>query len=125
VEIALVAFGGLSSRAIAEMCGVGVHLVSDNRQVCESHTSTVTGTDGKQYPAARKPLPVQGEDDDEDDGETEHEQEEVHRRPIGPPSDGMQFARIAIMNLEQIKTNDTERVEALRVVKDWITKHEN
>jgi len=53
------------------------------------------------------------------------EKKEVHKRPIGPPSDGMQFARIAIMNLEQIKTNDAERVEALRVVKDWIIKHEN
>jgi ribosomal protein L12E/L44/L45/RPP1/RPP2 len=46
-------------------------------------------------------------------------------RPIGPPSDGMQFARIAIMNLEQIKNNDVERVEAFAVVKDWIIKHEN
>lgn len=53
------------------------------------------------------------------------EQKEVHKRPIGPPSDGMQFARIAIMNLEQIKTNDTERGQALRVVKDWIIKHES
>jgi hypothetical protein len=37
---------------VAELCGVGVHLVSDNRQVCDSHTSKVTGADGKQYPAA-------------------------------------------------------------------------
>jgi len=51
--------------------------------------------------------------------------EEKTKRPLGPPCDGMQFARIAIMNLEQIKNNDTQRVEALRVVKDWIIKHED
>jgi ParB-like chromosome segregation protein Spo0J len=51
VELALVAFGGLSSRAIAEMCGVGdqlVRAVRPEEQVRESRTSTVTGTDGKQ-----------------------------------------------------------------------------
>jgi hypothetical protein len=55
-------------------------------------------------------------------------QEEVQQkeklRPIGPPADGMQFARIAIMNLEQIKTNDVERVKAFNTVKDWIIKNE-
>ena len=52
VEIALREFPTLSSRAIAEMCGVGDDLVfSAKRQVPENGTSTVTGTDGKQYPA--------------------------------------------------------------------------
>ena len=41
-------------------------------------------------------------------------------RKIGPPCDGMQFARMAIMDLEQIKTNDTERKKAFSKVKDWI-----
>ena len=125
VEIALAEFGGLSDNAISKMCGVSNHAVKAARPVeaiGNSPNATRTTSDGRQYPATRKPAPVQN---DEDDEETEHEQREVHRRPIGPPSDGMQFARIAIMNLEQIKTNDTERVEALSVVKDWITKHEN
>jgi len=58
VEIALAEFGNLSSRAIAGLCGVGDQLVRAIRpedQVRESRTSTVTGTDGRQYPAARKP----------------------------------------------------------------------
>jgi len=44
----------LSSRAIAELCGVDHQLVQQVKpQVDESSTSTVTGTDGKQYPATR------------------------------------------------------------------------
>lgn len=46
-------------------------------------------------------------------------------RPIGPPRDGLQFARIAIMNLEQIKKNDIERKEAFEVVKGWIKNNES
>jgi hypothetical protein len=125
VEIALAEFGNLSSRAIAGLCGVSHPFVDGMRPDKALETvsnATRTTSDGRQYPAARKPAEVKDDDDDE---ETEHEQKEVHKRPIGPPSDGMQFARIAIMNLEQIKTNDTERGQALRVVKDWIIKHES
>ena len=42
---------------------------------------------------------------------------------LGPPSNGLQFVRIAIMNLEQIKTNDTEREEAFQTVLDWLEEH--
>jgi hypothetical protein len=56
-------FPKLSSRSIAELCGVGVDMVLARRpQVSENDTSqTVTGSDGKEYPAARKPpsLPVE------------------------------------------------------------------
>lgn len=52
VEIALREFPKLSSRAIAELCGVSYALVQDAKpQVTDSVTSTVTGADGKQYPA--------------------------------------------------------------------------
>lgn len=55
VEIALVEFGTLSSRAIADMCGVSHHTVEAARpQVGKLPTSTKTGADGKQYPAKRK-----------------------------------------------------------------------
>jgi hypothetical protein len=40
------------------------------------------------------------------------------------PRMGLQFARCAIVSLEQIKENDEERNEGLKLVKDWITNHE-
>lgn len=52
--MALKEFANLSSRVIAQMCGVSHILVDDVRQVAESATSTRTGSDGKQYPATRK-----------------------------------------------------------------------
>lgn len=65
VEIALSEFPTLSSRAIAELCGVHHDLVTSARQLAESATSpktdapdappAVTGADGKQYPAKKKP----------------------------------------------------------------------
>jgi len=58
VEIALAEFGNMSSRAIAEMCGVGHHLVLAIRpDVGDSPTSakpaTRTDTLGRQQPAKR------------------------------------------------------------------------
>lgn len=43
---------------------------------------------------------------------------------LGPPSNGMQFARIAIMNLEKIREDDLERDEAFISVKEWIKNNE-
>lgn len=55
VEIALREFGKLSSRAIAEMCGVSDRFVDGLRPQSGANDSHVTrtGTDGKQYPATR------------------------------------------------------------------------
>lgn len=51
----MVQFPSLSSRAVAELCGVGVDMVLARRpKVSENDTSTVTGADGKQYPARRE-----------------------------------------------------------------------
>ena len=56
VELAVKEFASLSSRAIAELCGVSADMVIANRpQVSDSDNSKRTGTDGRQYPAARKP----------------------------------------------------------------------
>jgi len=49
--------------------------------------------------------------------EQKHQQSK-ERRP-DPPSNGMQFARIAIMKLEQITQDDMEREQAFRFVIDW------
>jgi ParB-like chromosome segregation protein Spo0J len=42
---------------------------------------------------------------------------------LGPPRDGMQFARIAIMKLEEIRDNDTERAQAFVTVREWLDDH--
>lgn len=56
VEIAITEFSTLSSRAIAELCGVDDDFVGRVRvKVPSNGTCTVTGADGKQYPAKRKP----------------------------------------------------------------------
>lgn len=63
VEIALKLKPGVSSRFIAEHCGVGVDLVSSMRQVSDSDTSPRTGKDGKTYPPpARRPVPTRQTD---------------------------------------------------------------
>lgn len=56
MEIAVKEFPKLSSRAIAELCGVHHTFVENQRpeQVATVATSR-TGADGKQYPATRKP----------------------------------------------------------------------
>lgn len=40
------------------------------------------------------------------------------------PCDGLQFARMAILDLKQIKKNDTERKDAFNMVKEWINENE-
>jgi hypothetical protein len=81
VEIALAEFGNLSSRAIAGLCGVSDKTVEASRKEhCGSSAiPTRTTSDGRQYPAARKPAEVK---DDEDDEETENEQKEVITDPL-------------------------------------------
>lgn len=66
---ALREFPGLSSNAIAKMCGVANHMVDSVRgiQVGENPTSTRLGADGKQYPAHRAAPPPQPKTFVEDD----------------------------------------------------------
>ncbi len=113
VEIALVEFANMSSRAIAEMCGVSGDFVNRQRQLSsnDNSTTTRTGKDGKQYTgkkAKAKPKPAQP----------------AFKPKLGPPADGMQFARMAVLQLEQIRPDDIERTKAFSHVKGWIIDHE-
>lgn len=115
VEIALREFPKLSSRAVAKLCGVSNMLVDSLRpqeQVKDSFTSPRTGQDGKQYPAARRVV-----SDPQEPGPSEPV---IERPKLGPPCDGMQFARLAIMDLEQIRDDDEQRNDAYSFVKEWI-----
>jgi hypothetical protein len=118
VEIALKEFPKLSSRAIAEMAGVSTDMVIANRpQPSDSDSSRRVGKDGKERPAYLGEPKIERK---EDDGETLE-----LRRELGPPSNGMQYARMAVMDLESIKDDDLERQEALDFVKGWIKDHES
>ncbi len=126
VEIALREFPKLSDRAVAEMCGVGHEMVGSARprlgQLAETASSTRTGRDGKDRPAHRDPAPRF----DPGDAPAITVIAEAPAAPVrpavklGPPSNGMDFARMAIADLEQIKPDDTERNSAFAFVREWI-----
>jgi hypothetical protein len=127
VTIALAEFPDLSSRAIAEMCGVSNHMVDDARpQLGDYPSSKRIGLDGKQRPATQRPqikTPQQ-----EEAVYAERAKEEAAKPQTAnkntKPCDGLQFARMAILDLKQIKKNDTEREDAFNLVKEWINENE-
>ena len=118
VKLAFKEFSKLSSRAIADMCGVSAEMVNSIRptQLSESDTSTRTGKDGKNHPARQQSA---------DNEPTTKGGKQKKSQKLGPPCNGMQFARMAIMNLEQIRRDDKERTKAFNTVKEWIKDNEN
>jgi hypothetical protein len=121
VEIALKEWPKLSSRAVAELCGVHHTFVEHQRpeQVATVATSR-TGTDGKQYPARKEP--TETETTKKEDAKPESKPET--KREIGPPCAGMMLAEVAVRKLEEIQENDEERNQAFEYVKGWIIDHE-
>lgn len=115
VEIALREFPKLSSRAVAEMCGVGHEMVEAQRpQLAVSASSTRTGQDGKERAARREPrMKPRGVD---------FYNAERPRPVLGPPRDGLDFARLAVMDLAKIRSDDAEREQAFVFVKEWIDR---
>jgi hypothetical protein len=123
VEIALREFPKLSSRAIAELCGVSHTFVDGARPLATVATcpSRCTGQDGKEYPARTK---------------KEREQKDgagmvtaVEPRPVVemyPESgaEGMYFAQLAIAQLGRIQREDPERKQAFACVRRWIDEQE-
>jgi len=118
VELALKEFPKLSNRAIADMCGVSAEMVNSIRstQLPESGTSTRIGKDGKNRLVKQQSA---------DNEPTDKGGEQKKSQKLGPSHNGMQFARMAIMNLEQIRLDDKERTEAFGTVKKWMEDNEN
>lgn len=130
VAIALREFGKMSDRTIAEMCAVSHTLVENMRRAlspsigneCQSRTTS----DGRQYPAYRKPAPTPAPAPTPVIGQMSSETtlpEVTPERIVGPPCVGMQFARIAIMKLSEIRQDDLEREQAFQAVERWISEH--
>lgn len=46
--------------------------------------------------------------------------EPAARRVVGPPSNGLDFARCAIMQLEEIRDDDTQRQQAFDAIRTWL-----
>jgi hypothetical protein len=123
VEIALKEWPKLSSRAVAELCGVTHPYVESMRHV-ETVTTSRTGTDGKQYPAAKpRQEPTRSETPKQE--VREPARAPVAERKIGPPCAGMMLAQVAVRKLEEIAENDEERNVAFAYVKGWIEDHES
>lgn len=127
VEIALREFPTLSSRAVAKMCGVHHTFVESLRpDVATVATSERTGQDGKVYPARREPrLEPTAPSTPLSRAAATAAATPAARPVLAPPSNGMQFARMAVMDLEQIRDDDQERAQAFAFVKEWLHVREN
>lgn len=130
VAIALREFGKMSDRAIAEMCAVNHEMVGALRRVLDPGggnrhvTATRTGRDGKEYPAHPAPTARPSYDGPEPEVHTPlPAPADLHLPKPGPPRNGMQFARMAVMDLEQIRPDDLERDQAIRFVRGWLDEH--
>jgi len=116
VSVALKEFPTLSNRGIAEMCGVDHKTVGSVRAPFgEVPQSKRTGRDGKERPAHRPPMA--------ESSEKKNGYKERATTRNGPPCVGMQFARLAIMRLEEIAEDDAERQQAFEHVKGWLKDH--
>jgi len=127
IQIALDEFPEMSDRAIADLCGVADVTVAQYRpkqlqDSCSSKTPTVrVGKDGKtrRMPVTSSPAPAEPE------APEEAQQDPAPKQPIPRyiPSDGLQYAEMAILNLEKIQANDTQREAAFARVTKWLAKN--
>jgi len=121
VKIALEQFKDWTDRRIAEVCGVSDPFVGKVRSEVQTVSTSPTtntptvriGRRGKKYRA--KPQPKEETPQDETPAPTPPKP----AKPL-PPSSGMQYATMAINQLEKINQNDTQREQALTHVANWI-----
>ena len=118
VEVALREFPQKTDLEISEMCGVSDTFVGYMRPTSPTvgHETRIrrNGTEYTVHPA--KPGSYFGEDITV----MAPEEKPLLLPKPGPPRNGMQFARMAILDLEQIRGNDLEREAAFDHVVAWI-----
>lgn len=137
VTLALKTWPDKTQQAIADQVGCSQWLVSKTREDIIGNNNislpeTRTDTMGRTRPTTYKKQEPQAEPETEETQEEtgEHEKQKMEtsvekpkRLKHKPPCMGMQFANLAIMDLEKIEDNDTEKDEALTKVENWINEH--
>jgi hypothetical protein len=127
----LVDLGPPGKPKVCGICGKRHNYATD----CDGNPikQTVTGTDGKQYPAARAKRPTFKTPEQEEKWYEKQEQAEkkggkpkLTKKQVAelPPCRGLFQADRAISAMELIEENDTQRGEAFVKVKGWIKDHE-
>lgn len=127
VAIALREWPKKTDSEIADLCAVSHPFVGAMRRrlnpsICNGYTSeTRTRRDGTDY-TVRHEFPIIGK---ESEAATPAPAPADLPLPApGPPRNGMQFAQMAVMDLEQIRADDLERGQAFAFVKEWIDEHQ-
>lgn len=140
VALALKTWPDKTQQAIADQVGCNQSTVQRvKEELMQAHKLTIpetrVGADGKQYPttyqkkdALEDITETQQEELPDETGEENYQDEETpvkkpKRMKNTPPCMGLQFARLAIMDLEKIEKNDTERDEAFNMVRSWIDEN--
>jgi hypothetical protein len=123
VTIALAEFPDMSSRAIADMCGVDHKTVESARpSTGENPQLKRMGADGKQRPATQRPQVKTHAQ--EEAFYAERAKEEAAAKPATDeskgPSKGVRLASEAIACLSRIPKNDRTRAEAWSMVSNWL-----
>lgn len=140
VEVALREFKDLSSRALAEMCGVGHELVEASRQIqlaesANSQAKCRTGRDHKSYPVRPKatggkpskgfPEPEEWAKPEASTASKEWAPEDENQDQGGEGSgecnagDGLELAQSAIEVLNCIQDDDPELSQAMETVIEY------
>jgi len=120
VEIALEAWPTLSSRNLAERCGVSDKTVEAVRETC-GISARRTDSIGRSQPAKKQTAPAQEPASDPDDIPGYREGDGEPPAPTGPVlSSAMRFAARAIGELKNIEASDPKRYAALDMVARWI-----
>jgi len=116
-----------SAKVIGNLTPIGVTPTTESqarplsRLAPERQTEAWKGATEKAESEGRR---VTARDVEEQVKERTTEKTRTTRMQHVPPCDGMQFANMAIRNMEQIKDNDTERGNAFATVKGWINENE-
>ena len=122
VTIALAEFPDLSSRAIADMCGVDGKTVEAARpRTAENPQLKRMGADGKHRSATQRPQ-IKTPEQEEAFYAKRAKEEAAAAQPKQKNSVGLEIAMKAIEVLKQIPANDTMRKAGFAEVSKWI-KH--
>lgn len=118
VELAVKEFASLSSRAIAELCGVSVDTVCRHREpLSDSDNATRTTSDGRQYPAKRNSrLPTTPEEEEAMYLGKEENERKQKAKPTGKQKENSRPIPAALQGAINYVRNEMEVCAA----NDWL-----